>query len=111
MKLCKTNRYIRDRIDLENVIFYQAALQQALLWARAGKLHVSRANGFLIQLVRLYNFLYEQHNKRFLKEDIRWQRGEMRAFAADYYKDLHQNRPKDNFKLDTKKHLADRRGV
>lgn len=75
-----------DKTRLENLIFYQAALEEDTIVCRQGKLKAaSRAPSALLQaLLRVYNQFFEKENCSFIGQEIRWQNKENTRLARVY---------------------------
>ena len=73
-----------DKVCLENHIFRQVALKEAIVYSRAGRLYVLGGGDVLQALVSIYNHFFGRQNERFMRAARRNRAQEEYAFACHY---------------------------
>ena len=75
------------KLKLENFIFFLAQRDKSCLYAQDGRLHSKTPHADLQSLIEIYNRLFAEENKRFLKEDRKTDARERHRFWAEYAAD------------------------
>ncbi len=91
----------RDKIFLENLIFYHASLLNKEIFFYRGRIIVDDG-GVLLFLVQIYNYFFGAENESFLDEDLAEERKMAVAFWKEYLKDKKKNPTKVGFSLGVK---------
>lgn len=75
-----------DKTELENLIFYRAALEEATIVCCRGKLKAANSSpsALLHALLVIYNQFFEKENRLFVKQETRWQNQENSILARVY---------------------------
>lgn len=91
----------RDKIWLENLIFYQAEIFCKNITACEGIL-VVEDEGLLGKLAEVYNLIFSQENKKFLEDDIEESRIIRKKFLKEYKEEKNKNPTLNGFFLNPK---------
>lgn len=63
-----------DKADLETLLYARAACAGAEVYAQNGRLYCAEPDNILQSLLSVYNRFFERENKRFLEQDIRYEK-------------------------------------
>jgi len=91
-----------DKTDLENIIFYRASLEKALLLAREGILFSVKGGRLLQCLISVYNAFFAQENSVFLADEIERLRQEQYCLWREYKAEKQKNPTRVGFSLRVK---------
>lgn len=90
-----------EKVGLENLIFYCAAVTGEKIYFFHGKL-LTKARGLLGFLASVYNRLFEAENKAFLAQDWAEQQKSKALFWQEYLAEKKKNPTADGFSLGIK---------
>lgn len=74
-----------DKIDLENLIFLVAGLQQKEVLSKQGHLLIQSGCLLLNQLVEIYNHFFAEENINFMEGELEEEKWNNLLFASAYF--------------------------